>query len=381
VVDFLADGRVRLTYSFDSPEQVEDWFEYPREGARGKWEERGGSLVGLGRMGLRHSWRFRGSLTATAVYRKSPSGRLHLFDTGQGRGAAETDFKAVYLGKERSPAVVGRKAPSGRDGTTTIVFGVTEGTLVLAATEEVFRGTVPEESAVGYFGVFCWGREVVIESLELLGEIDLEWASGELARLAAIRAVEAGAGQDTSGTPLIGAAGRFPWPFDGPIPAKQGRGGDPALEVGDVPFRAEIGATSWSDYGLEGWIFLPPGGRAIFSGRSNPRVLACGCCSVEFLPGKIALEEKGGPDEGKKEFPVAQVQAGQLLRFRIEWLRDLVTVEVGGAQVVRSKVKCPATGNLVISGSGQGTEVGGLKMRLLANPSASRQERQNRERQ
>jgi len=363
-VEFLSGRRVRLSYGFSSERELGDWYEYPRDAGRGAWEVKDGVLVGRGRLGLRHSWRLRREVAVRVQYAGTPSGRLHLFDPGTGRGVAETDFRAVYL-VGFPPDVLGKGARGGPNGLTDIVFSAADGVLRLAAGRDVLYRRAFRPDAEGYCGIYCWGHKLRIDSLQLEGEIEAGWARRELSRLAAIERIENAPGPEKRGTPILPGSGRLPWESAGYDPVKRGRGGEYLFEAGATPFRVVVGSTTWSDYVVEGWVYLTAIGRVSLEGRTDPRRLQSGHARVEFAANRIILRTRDGGVTGRKEFSVAQMAAKQVVPFRVEWLRSLLTAEVAGRQVARANLRCPETGSLVIKGTGEGSQVGGLKVRLL----------------
>lgn len=366
-VEFLSGRRVRLAYDFSTARELEDWYEYPRDAGRGEWGIKDGFLVGRGRLGLRHSWRFSREVTIRARYGGELSGRLHLFDSGAGRGAAETDFRAVYLESRGPPEMLDKKVHGEPEGPGDIAFGTTEGVLTLTAGRNVlYRGSLKRDEE-GYCGIYCWGRRLRIDAVELEGEIASGWEERELSRLSAIARIESASGPETGGTPILPATGTSPWEWTGDSPLKRGRGGEYLLEAGADPFRVVIGSRSWSDYVIEGWVYLTPIGRISLEGRTNPGKLQSGHARVELATNKIVLHERDGERTGRKELGWSQAPADQVVPFRVEWLGQSLTVEVGGRQIARSSLRCPETGSVVVEGSGEGSQVGGLRIRLLRN--------------
>lgn len=371
-VEFPGGTRVRLTYGFGSPEELGDWVEYPPDAGRGEWRIEDGGIVGQGRIGLVHPWRFAGDFTVRLSYRNRPRGRLHLFDNGKGRGLVETDFRALYLRGQARPEKLGWRGPSAAKdaGTTRVEFKLSKDERLLTVGNREFRVPPVEGERRGQFGIFAWGESNTIDSLEIESSVCPAWAASEVRRLAAIANIESRLDAAARSVALLDAVGSFAWPWTGPNPLKEGRGGEVLLEAGEEPTTIAIGSRFWKDYRLEGWLRVPAATKVRFRGRHNPRRLRSGFSQMEFRPMAVTVSSHATGARSERNIPLEALRPDTPVRFRIEWFGGFVAAELQGQQVLRSAIAAPAQGCVELRLDGAGARVGGLKLTLLSGPKA-----------
>lgn len=365
VAVFQENDRIRLSYSFEAAAELQDWIEYPSDGGSGRWRVELGKLLGEGRSGLRHHWRFRGDLKTEVSYSQRPSGRIHLFDPGKGRGVAETDFHAIYSASNLVMRLPRLELPETASGQRVAAM--------LSLEKETLRyqmdgqrcelGGFQRERA-GYLGLFCWGKPVAIEALTLEGELDSHWVAGECARQSILNKVESESRSGQALIPLLEEGEVFPWPWSGKKAPKKDRRRKFALEGGEDPLEIWIGSPRWENYAIEGRIILSPGGIVRVLGRSSFHRQNEHPVGVEFHKGTMHLLAQDASGSKGKIVETGLLEADRPISFRIEWHGDFLVVEVDGQQLLSASVKGAPNGWIRLQVVGEGSIVSDLRAGL-----------------